>query len=89
MLDSSPCDWLFFFPYASDFYWIIWDRLSRKLNLKKWKHSDSYNSNSINHMTLLMDTDFFIFISTLIHQTQTTMLIPAFQPYKAWSAMQA
>ena len=82
MFDSGLCDWLvlpLLLPTPTTQFSLDHKRRSRKLNRKKWKRSDSSNSDSVKLMTLLTTTifDFHFVISSLMTPTTTPTPTPS------------
>ena len=66
MLDSGPCDWLvlpLLLPTPTIYFSLDHKRRSHKRNRKKWKRSDSSDSDSVKLMTPIFD--FHLVISAL------------------------
>ena len=81
MFDSAPCDWLVLLlrlPTTTTQFPLDHKRRSRRWNRKKWKRSDSSDSNSVKLMTPLTTPifDFHYIISFLITPTTTTTPTP-------------
>ena len=70
MFDSPLCDWLvlpLLLPIPTTYFSLDHKRRSRKRNRKKWKRSDSFDSDSVELMTLFTTPifDFHWVISSL------------------------
>ena len=82
IFDSGPCDWLvlpILLPTPTTQFSLDHKRRSRKRNPKKWKRSDSSDSDSVELMTPLTTPifDFHLVIWSLMTPTTTPTLTPS------------